>query len=72
MRDKQGVEKGWEGNFSVAEENHAPLANQIRGNLSDLNQLHGTTSDTKPAGYQGKGTQTLTVTWDLGRQGSSE
>lgn len=49
---------------------HWPI--KIRGNLSDLNQLHGTTSDTKPAGYQGKGTQTLTVTWDLGRQGSSE
>jgi len=66
------------GKDNKCQESDSPLyvdscvANQIRGNLSDLNQLHGTTSDTKPAGYQAKGTQTLTVRWDLGRQGSSE
>lgn len=44
----------------------------MRGSLSDLNQLHGTMSDNKPAGYQGKGTKKLTVTWDLARKGGAE
>ena len=44
----------------------------MRGSLSDLNQLHGTMSDKKPAGHYGKGTKTLTVTWDLSRKGGSE
>jgi hypothetical protein len=44
----------------------------MRGSLSDLNSLHGTMSDKKPAGYQGKGSKTLTVTWDLSRKGGSE
>lgn len=45
---------------------------EIRGSFSEPNQLHGTMSDSKQAGHYGKGRQTLTVTWDLSRQGSSE
>ena len=45
---------------------------EIRGTLSEPNQLRGTMSDSKPAGHYGNGKQTVTVTWDLTRQGSSE
>jgi hypothetical protein len=61
------------------EESDAPmyvascLGNGLHGKFSDLNQLHGSTSEVKPnGGMYGKGTQTLTVTWDLGRQGSAQ
>jgi hypothetical protein len=47
--------------------------NAMGGKSSDPNQLHGSTNDVKTnTGRSGKGTQTWTVTWDLGRQGSTQ
>lgn len=49
------------------------LPNAMGGKLSDPNQLHGATNEVKTGtGRSGKGTQKWTVTWDLGRQGSTQ
>jgi hypothetical protein len=49
------------------------FGNELHGKLSDPNQLHGSANDEKSnVGRYGKGTLKWTVTWDLGRQGSSQ
>ena len=42
------------------------------GKLTDPNQLHGTVNEVRNGtGRSGHGTDTWTVTWDLGRKGTS-
>jgi hypothetical protein len=45
----------------------------MTGRLDDPNHVRGTKTDVKTGtGYQGTGTQTTTVTWDLARQGTTQ